>query len=90
MTSNDRLNAFVNKLDEITERYETCRKLTDSSQRLFNLKEIAREAKAVNRDLTDLFVTEGFDDDMADVLCAANDAARLAFRARRDLLGGFA
>ena len=75
MTMNSVLTHCSSQLSELTASYEWC------LSRRRDLAVISEKARYLNRRLTDLFMEDESECDMAALLNTANDAARLSIRA---------
>lgn len=84
--SKDTLRTCLERLRELVGRFDECLRLhdCDPDQRLADLESIAVGAHVINRRLNDFFLSgEAPEDELEAVINAANEAGRLALRARR-------
>lgn len=83
MTMNSVLTHCSSQLSELTASYEWClsRPIREAAACRRDLAVISEKARYLNRRLTDLFMEDESECDMAALLNTANDAARLSIRA---------
>lgn len=82
MTMNSVLTHCSSQLSELTASYEWClsRPIREAAACRRDLAVISEKARYLNRRLTDLFMEDESECDMAALLNTANDAARLSIR----------
>ena len=83
---NDLLKTSIERLRELSARFSDCQDLCDldPDRRYASLESIAAGAHVLNRRLNDFFLSgEAPEDEIEEVINTANEAGRLAIRARR-------